>query len=255
MKWIRKRVLSGELFTGAYVGLGSSPIAEIAGLAGFDWIWLDTEHGMGGYDSILHQTQAVSATPAAPIIRLVANEPAHFKRALDLGASGIMVPLVNNAAQATQAVQAMRYAPDGIRGLVHCHRGAGFSYNAEEYFAMANDNLLTIIQIETAQGFENADEIAAVEGVDVLFIGPADLSTSLGIPFQIEHPEFAACAQKIANVCKKHKKAAGILLQNPDQIEKIIADGFNFLALGTDFGIITKGFKARAQAFDRFKQT
>lgn len=253
MEWIRQRVLQGEVMFGIWLSLGSSFVAEIAGLTGFEWALIDNEHGLGDYSAMAHQIQALSNTSAAPIVRVPANQPEYFKRALDLGASGIMVPQVNNAKQAEDVVQFMRYAPAGIRGLTRSSRASKYGMEFDEYFEKVNDNLLTIVQIETKQAVENAGEIAAVEGVDVLFVGPSDLCLNLGIPWETDHKEFKACTEKVVNACSQANKKAGILLKTPVQAEEFLSHGFTCIAVGVDLGIIRDGMKKIADELRKIK--
>ena len=186
MKFIRDRVLAGEFLAGAWCNLGSSITAEMAGRSGFDWVLFDQEHGPGDSMTLLHQIQALEAWPAAPLVRIVWNEMPRFKRALDLGAMGIVVPYVQSRAEAEYAVASMRYSPKGLRGVASSPRACGFGREFKEYYSLANDHLLTVAQIETASTLENLDEIADVNGVDVLFVGPLDLSTSMATPATIQ---------------------------------------------------------------------
>lgn len=252
MNFIRQRVLAGELMAGTWLGLGSSLTAEMAGAAGFDWVTIDMEHGSGGYGELVHQLQALGGSAAAPIVRVAWNEPPRFKRALDLGASGIMVPYVCSAEEAKLAAAAMRYPPQGIRGVAKLNRACGFALGFEDYFAKANDNLLTIVQIENPQAVDRADEIAAVAGVDVLFIGPLDLSVGLGIPQQYDDPRFKEATGKVVKACRNHGKAAGILLQ-PEQLAGAVADGYTFIALGSDGGLVMSGMAKLRSEFAAYK--
>ena len=167
MKWIRERALKRELLGGTFLNLGSSLTAEIAGNAGFDWVLVDLEHGAGDRSELLLQLQAIESTPAVPLVRIPTNDPVIFKRVLDLGASGIMVPYVQTADEARKAVAAMRYPPDGVRGVAVMNRACGFGPGFEEYFKSAGSRLLTILQIETPLAVDNIDAIAAVDGADV----------------------------------------------------------------------------------------
>jgi 4-hydroxy-2-oxoheptanedioate aldolase len=253
MNWIRERVLKREILSGTWLNLGSSITAEIAGLAGFDWVVVDLEHGAGGHDSALHQLQAISGTPASPLVRVVWNEAPKIKRALDIGAAGIVVPWVTSAAEAKQAVAAARYPPQGIRGAASITRAAAFGAEQREYLATANEKLLTVVQIETEQTLDRVDEIAAVDGVDVLFVGPFDLSLSMGIPTQYGDPRFRGALAQVAAAARKHNKAAGILLSKPEQLEQTIADGFTFIGLGSDGGVLAEGMRGLASAFKAYK--
>ena len=253
MNWIRDRVLKREILSGTWLNLGSSITAEIAGLAGFDWVVVDLEHGAGGHDSALHQLQAISATPASPIVRVAWNEAPRVKRVLDLGAAGAVIPWITSAEEARQAVAAMRYPPQGIRGAASITRAAGFGAAQGEYLATANEKLLTVVQIETEQTLGNLDEIAAVDGVDVLFVGPFDLSLNMGIPTQYSDPRFRAALAKVSTACRAHGKAAGILLSKPEQLEQTVADGFTFIGLGSDGGVLAEGMRGLASAFKQYK--
>ena len=249
MKWIRQRVLKRELVIGTWLNLGSSLTAEIAASAGFDWVVIDMEHGAGDHESMVHQVQAVSATPAAPLVRVAWNEAPRFKRVLDLGVSGVVVPCVADGEEAKQAVSAMRYPPQGIRGVASLNRACDFGREFQAYFARANDELLTVVQVETEGSVERANEIAAVDGVDVLFIGPMDLSTSMGIVLQYDHPRFKAALARVSEACRRAGKAAGILLGRPEQVPDTIAAGFTFVGLGSDGGVMAEGMARLAAAF------
>jgi 4-hydroxy-2-oxoheptanedioate aldolase len=147
-KSLRDRVLNKELLSGTFINLGSSITTEIAGRSGLDWLLIDLEHGAGDDESLVYQLQAASATPAAPVARIANNDPWRFKRVLDLGASGIMVPWISTAEEAEQVAAAMRYPPEGTRGVAKLNRASGFGQDFETYFEQANDQLLTIVQIE-----------------------------------------------------------------------------------------------------------
>lgn len=249
MKYLRKRALSGEILAGTWLNLGSSLTAEIAGRSGFDWILIDQEHGVGGEETLLYQLQALEASSAVGIVRIAWNELPRFKRTLDLGPSGIMVPYVNTAEQARQAVASMRYPPQGVRGAAGFHRAAGFSLDFDAYFAEANENLLTIVQIETAEAVANVEEIASVEGVDVLFVGPLDLSTSLGIPKQTTHPDFRAAIARVVSASRDAGKVAGILIPTLDLVPATVSDGFTFIAVGSDGSIVVSGMQKIVESF------
>jgi len=253
MKWIRQRVLNRELVIGTWLNLGSSMTAEIAAQAGFDWVVLDLEHGAGDHESLLHQLHAVSATPAVPLVRVAWNEAPRFKRVLDLGASGVVVPYVTSADEARQAVAAMRYPPKGIRGVASLNRACDFGAQFSQYFASANDNLLTVVQVETEATLDAVEGIAAIEGVDVLFVGPMDLSVSMGIPVQYDHARFRDALAKVAGACRSAGKAAGILLGRPEQIRDTLAAGFTFVGLGSDGGVLAQGMKGLADTFKDYR--
>lgn len=249
MKTLRRRVLDGELVTGTWLNLGSNITAEITARAGFDWVLIDLEHGSGNEADLVSQLQAVDTTDTMSVVRIAWNEAPRFKRTLDMGAGGIMIPYVNTAEEARLAAASMRYPPAGVRGAARFHRANGFGQDFAAYFAEANDTLLTVVQIETAQAISNVEEIAAVEGVDVLFVGPLDLSVSLGITGQMQHPEFRAAIARVIEACRKHGKSPGILLPSAEGISAAVDDGFRFLAAGSDGAVVAAGMRALVSTF------
>ena len=250
---IRKRVLNGELLSGTFLNLGSHITAEIAGDAGHDWLLLDLEHGSGDHESLVHQMQAVGSTPAAPVVRIPSNEPWRYKRVLDLGASGVMVPWIGSADEARSAISSMRYPPDGIRGVAASARAAGYGLTFTDYFAKNTELLVTLLQIERREAVDDAREIAALDGADVLFIGPMDLSVSLGHPGDFKHPTQREAYAKVVEAARNAGKAAGILLQTNDQIEEAVDLGFTMIAVGSDGGYVAQGMRDAAAAFNRFR--
>jgi 4-hydroxy-2-oxoheptanedioate aldolase len=244
----RRRVLAREWLAGTFLNLGSPVTVEIAGLAGFDWLLIDHEHGPGGEDTLLHQLHAASATPAFPVVRIAANEAPRFKRVLDMGALGVMVPYVSTAAEAQGAVAAMRYPPHGIRGVAKFNRGAGFGGDFEEYYLHAHERLLGVIQIETPEAVKNIDAIAAVEGADVLFVGPTDLSYNMGIRDQLESALFVETLKRVSDAAAKHGKAAGILVQSGAMVQRVRELGYSFVALGSDGSGVRAALLGFAQA-------
>jgi 4-hydroxy-2-oxoheptanedioate aldolase len=244
----KKRLRAGERLAGTFLNLGSPMVVEIAGCAGFDWLLIDQEHGVGGEDALLQQLQAASTTPAFPIVRIAANEAPRFKRALDFGAGGIMVPWVNTAAEAQAAVAALRYPPRGVRGVMKFTRACEFGTGFADYFAHGHERLVLMAQIETATALQNVEEIAAVDGVDVLFIGPMDLTTSLGIQEQFNHPQYLEAVKRITTAARKAGKVTGILLLNPALLPMCHEYGITVVALGSDGGHVNAGLRASAAA-------
>jgi 2-keto-3-deoxy-L-rhamnonate aldolase RhmA len=254
MKWIRERVSSLEILSGTFLNLGSSLTAEMAGQAGFDWVLVDLEHGAGDYQNLQYQLQAIQGTSAAPLVRLAWNDPILCKRVLDLGPSGLMVPWINSVDEAKKAVAAMRYPPLGIRGVASMNRACSFGIDFDDYFSRANQGLLLMAQIETREAVAAAGHIAATDGVDVLFVGPLDLSVSLGIVRQFDHPNLAAARRTVVAACREHRKAAGILVTKESDIAQVIAEGFTFIGVGSDGSLIAQGMRKLAGAFGGFKR-
>lgn len=244
----KKRLRAGDRLSGTFLNLGSSLTVEIAGCAGFDWLLLDQEHGVGGEETMFHQLQAAAATPAFPIVRITANETPRFKRALDMGAGGIMVPWVNTAAEAQAAVSALRYPPRGVRGVMKFGRSCDFGAGFADYYAQGHERLVLMAQIETVDAVTNVEKIATVEGVDVLFIGPMDLSTSLGVQEQFDHPKYREAVKKISEAARAAGKATGVLLLNPAQLPLCREFGITVIAFGSDGGHVNAGMRAAAAA-------
>lgn len=234
MKNLKERVQKGETLFGCFLGLGSPLTAEIMGMAGYDWALIDLEHGAGDERETLHQLQALEHTPAAAIIRVESTVRQRAHRVLDLGAHGIMFPRIDTAEQAREAVAAMRYPPHGIRGVAFANRACEFGSTFRSYLDASKDSLLSIVQIETEIAVENAEAIAAVDGVDVLFIGPSDLSQSMGILGEFQHPRFVDAVEKTKRAAAKSGKTTGILLPKPDDFAFFHKQGFRFLASGND---------------------
>jgi len=250
MKWIRQRVLRGEKLSGTWLSLGSPVAAEMAGLSGFDWVLFDLEHGLGDNSDLLHQLQAIEATPAVGIVRVPGIDAAFFKRVLDLGAAGLMIPNVETAADARRILDHARIPPLGRRGAAQSTRASGYGRAYERYVAEVNDNLLTVVQIESRTGVENAAAIAAVDGVDVLFVGPLDLSISLGVEADRPRGVFADAVGSVAEAARRHGKASGVLVRNIDQARDYAAMGFTFIALGSDRGLIGSGMRRNQELLE-----
>jgi 2-keto-3-deoxy-L-rhamnonate aldolase RhmA len=253
MKWIRQRIRSGEFLAGTFLNLGSSLTAEMAGMAGFDWVVIDLEHGSGDHQNLLLQLQALSGAAAVPLVRVAWNDAVLCKRVLDLGPAGVMVPWINSKDEATRAAAAVRYPPQGVRGVATMNRACGFGLNFDDYFHSANDEVTMIAQIETGLAIDNVREIASVSGVDVLFIGPLDLSVSLGIAKQFDHPDMLRARAKVVDACREFGKAAGILLSNEGQIDETVAEGFRFVGLGSDGAAAASGLARIAGTLKKSK--
>jgi 2-keto-3-deoxy-L-rhamnonate aldolase RhmA len=241
---LKQRVQKGETVFGCFLGLGSALTAEIMGAAGYDWALIDLEHGAGGEREALSQMQALSSTPAAPVVRVESYARQRAHRVLDLGACGIMFPRINTPDEAREAVAAMRYPPEGVRGVAFSNRACVFGSNFRPYMEASMASLLTIVQIETPEAVANVDAIAAVDGADVLFIGPSDLSHSLGILGQFDNPLYTDAVERTANAGARHNKATGILLPKPDDLGFYRQRGFTFLASGSDGVLLNNAARA-----------
>ncbi len=228
----RRRVRAGETLVGTIISINSPQVAEIMGDIGFDWLFIDAEHG--AFDPLAIEALIQGTGDRTPcLVRIPVHEETWIEKALDVGASGIIAPQVNTVAQAEQVVTYAKYPPRGERGvgIARAHRyGARF----EEYLAQANDSLLTVIQIEHKDAVENVRELADVEGVDALFIGPYDLSTSMGIPGQVGAPAIREAIAEVLAACREAGKVPGIFGLKPDTVSRYVEMGFSLVGVGVD---------------------
>ncbi len=246
--YIRERALKGEFLAGTWLNLASSMTSEMVGMAGYDWLLIDQEHAPGDNMTLLHQLQAVAGYTVAPIVRVPWVDRILFKKILDLGAAGIMAPYVQTAEEAKGVVRYGKYAPMGERGVAGSPRCMDYSANFQSYYENANKNLILIAQIETGLAVKNAEEIAAVEGIDVLFVGPLDLSINTGLPGMYEDPAYVEHLKSVAAAAKKHGKVCGILLPHVKWIPLLKELGFTFVACGSDSGYVLGGMKSTLAA-------
>ena len=237
----RSRALSGEPLYGAFLMLASPLGAELVARAGFDWLIVDLEHGGGGESELLAQLYAIETTGTAAIVRPASGERLRIGRALDLGAVGIMVPRLETVDEAREAVSFLRWPPDGVRGLALITRGARLGEIGHADIRSLNEQVLGIIQVESGRAVDNAAEIAAIDGVDVLFVGPTDLSHSLGIPGQFDHPRFTEALDRVVAACRRQGKSAGILLRRPADLDRHLDLGFRFIGLASDAAFVADG--------------
>lgn len=242
MQWVDRDKLKTETLAGTFLNLGSTVSVEIAGEAGFDWLLIDLEHGSGTEAVLPDLLRACRGSSAAPIVRIRSVDPDAVKFAMDSGAAGVMFPYVSSVAEAKVAVQSMKYPPLGTRGVAGVIRATSFGRDWSKYFSDANGQSLVVVQIETPEAVEVADEIAALEGVDVLFVGPLDLSVNMGHPGDFSPPEFNASLQRVIDACEKFGKTAGIL-SKPGFVATHKEMGFRFFALGSDSGAVVNGLQ------------
>lgn len=246
--WTKLR--AGEAVSlGAFLSSGHAINAEVVGQAGFDFVVIDLEHGMGGEREVLGQLFALEATPTAAIVRVESHARQRAHRVLDLGAHGIMFPRVESATEARACIDAMRYPTDGgQRGVATMVRASQYGGRYVEYRDASKQSLLSILQIESAEGVRNVEEIAAIDGVDVLFVGPMDLSTSLGVFRQYESPVFLDAVAKVVAAARRHNRALGILIGTPAEYPKYHALGFRLFTCGTDISFLRDSANATIRA-------
>jgi 4-hydroxy-2-oxoheptanedioate aldolase len=241
---LRARIHAGETLFGTFLGLGSPTAAEICARAGFDWVIIDLEHGAGSESDLLANLHAVETTPTTALVRPRSADRLRIGRVLDLGAHGVMIPRIDVPAQAAEAISFIRYPPDGTRGLALSTRGAGLGELGHADVRAINQWIVGIIQIESPSAVEHAAEIASIDGVDVLFVGPADLTHSMGIPGQFDDARYLSALQRVVAAADASGKATGILLRDATALPRHIELGFRFVGIGSDGAFIADGARS-----------
>jgi 4-hydroxy-2-oxoheptanedioate aldolase len=233
---------------GLWSTLGSAMVAELVGHAGFDWLLIDTEHSPNELPAIVAQLQAMQTGTASAVVRPAWNDPVLIKRILDIGVQSLLIPFVETAEAAAAAVAATRYPPDGIRGVSTGSRAAGYG-RIKDYPKAAGAEICVLVQIETKKGVENIDAIANTPGVDGVFVGPADLSASLGCLGDQLNPAVQDTIGRVLAACQKAGKPAGYLTGNEAESKKWLDAGFKFVAVGTDNGVLVSAVDALRERF------
>lgn len=234
-----EKLLKREVVLGPFCKLSDPAIYELIGLAGFDYAIIDLEHGPLTYESAQNAIRACELVGISPVVRVPTNEEHYILRALDIGAHGIQVPEINTKEQAEKLAQACRYYPKGNRGVCRFVRAAQYSrMPKDEYFKFANENLTVIAHLEGVEGVNNLDDILEVEGIDVLFIGPYDLSQSMGIPGQVDHPDLVAKMLSIVKKAEEKNKVIGTFVETPEAAKEWIRRGVGYISYSVDVGLI-----------------
>ncbi|MTH36523.1 4-hydroxy-2-oxoheptanedioate aldolase [Paracoccus limosus] len=244
----KQAITAGHSQIGLWCSLPGSYVAECVAGSGYDWLLFDTEHSPGDPLTVLAQLQAVAPYPVSAVVRPAANDPVLIKRFLDLGAQSLLIPMVNTAEEARAAVAATRYPPGGIRGVSGLTRATGFGRIAG-YAEHAEAQLCLLVQIETREALDRIEEIAAVEGVDGIFVGPADLAASLGHVGKPGHPEVVAEVEDAITRIIAAGKPAGILTPDTAFAARCVELGTTFTAVGIDAGILARQSEALLQRF------
>ena len=244
----KRGLAAGRQQIGLWCTLSSAYAIEVVAGSGFDWLLIDTEHSPADLETVLAQLQAVAAYDVAPVVRPASNDTVLIKRLLDVGAQSLLIPYVQSAEEARRAVAAMRYPPEGVRGVSSLTRATRFG-RVQGYAAHAAEELCLIVQIETREALDALEAIAAVPGVDAVFVGPADLAASLGHPGHQGHPDVKAAVEDAVRRIRACGKPAGVLTGDAAFAQALIAAGTTFTAVGVDVGILARGTEALAQAF------
>lgn len=242
MQWIDKQRLRQERLVGTFLNLGAATTVEIAAHIGFDWLLIDLEHGAGSLADLRGMLHACGGSKTAPIVRIRSVDGDTVKFVMDSGAAGIMFPFVSSVEEAEKAVRCTKYPPLGRRGAAGIIRATQYGQNWSRYFDEANDKGLVVVQIETLEAVAAAEEIAAIDGVDVLFVGPLDLSVNMGHPAEFEHPDVIQAFQRVIDACQQHGKSAGILSKD-GQVSRHLQMGFRLVAFGSDTGAVINGMQ------------
>ncbi|MDX8441335.1 HpcH/HpaI aldolase family protein [Mesorhizobium australafricanum] len=247
---LKAAVQAGRPHIGIWCSLASALTTEVVAGSGAGWLLIDGEHSPNDLRSMMAQLQVAAAFPCEAVVRLPSDDPNLIKQALDIGARSLMIPNVRTAEQTRAIVAAATYAPGGFRGFSVGHRANAFGRIAG-YYAKAREQQLLAVQIEDETGVANAAEIAAVDGVDVLFVGPGDLSTNMGA---MGNPGAAHVQDAISCVCKAAAsagKASGILAPVKSDADRYLADGFTMVAVGSDLGLLARGSDALIALFNQ----
>lgn len=231
---------------GMWVCSGSPLVAEICAGSGLDWVLIDMEHAPNGLESVLAQLQAVAAYPVTPVVRVPSDDAVVIKQVLDLGAQNLLVPMVSSAAQAQAVVEAVRYPPRGRRGVGSALGRSARWNRVEGYLADADDHVSLFVQVETATAVDAAGAIAAVDGVDGVFVGPSDLAASLGLLGQQTHPDVTAAVLRAFTAVKDAGIPVGVNAFDPEVAQSYLDAGADFVLVGADVAMLARGSEALA---------
>jgi 2-keto-3-deoxy-L-rhamnonate aldolase RhmA len=235
---LKQRLRAGEQTVGCFLALGSPNAAELLGHLGFDWLVIETEHSALDVAEVERMLMALSASESVPLVRVPPRDPGFIQRALDLGAMGVVVPLVSSADEAREVVRATRFPPEGTRSFGPI-RAARYSLDYAEYLESANDETLVVLIVETAGAVEQLEEIASVPGVDALFLGLFDLCLAVGLdPRRMPHPEIDAFIERLLKAGRSTGVAVGHSARSPAELVQHRARGFNFLGFSTDYFLL-----------------
>lgn len=240
---VKELLRAGKPALGAVMSLPSAPAAAVLAQAGFDWLWIDMEHGPINLETAHRMIQATQGTETVPVVRVPWNLHWLAKPVLDAGAMGIVFPFIRSKQEAIEAVQSVRYPPEGIRGFSPTFAALRWGLSVPEYLKTANREIMAILLIEHIDAVGRIDEILSVPGVDLAFIGPFDLSGSMGLLGQITHPRVEEAIQKVLAAAKEAKVPVGILAMTPEDANRRLQQGFQFIMVGSDTAFLTGAAK------------
>lgn len=243
---VRRRLKMGQPTLGCFLGLGSPSVAELLASAGMDWLIIETEHNAVDASDVERMLRAIDAagTGTVPIVRVPSQDPVPIQKALDIGAQGVLVPMIKTAEEARAVVAATRYPPEGSRGFGPL-RGSRYTFDSRDYFDRANENMLVGFVLETREAVDNLEEVCSVDGVDLLYLGFADLSLSLGLtPFKLPDPQIDAVVERVLDVAPRHGVAVGNGSTTPDGLGAVLAAGYTFVGFGPDYYLLAEAASA-----------
>lgn len=247
---LRERLAARERpLIGLWACAGSTVTAEIVAGSGCDWVLIDAEHSPTGLEGVLAQLHAVSAYPVAPVVRPPSGDTVLIKQFLDLGAQNLLIPMVDSREQAEQVVRAVRYPPAGVRGVGSALARSARWNRVEDYLARANESISLTVQIESAAAVAAVEEILAVDGVDAIFVGPADLAASMGLLGQQRHPAVVAAVERVIAAATAAGKPVGVNAFVPADADRFLAAGAAFVAVGADVAMLARQSEALVARF------
>ena len=253
--YVRNNVRNGKRAFGAFLGMGSATVAELLAHGGCEWLLIEMEHNGLDMAEVERILMAVNGTDTIPMVRIPSADPVFIQRSLDIGAMGIAVPMVRSVEEAKAIVRASRYPPEGSRSFGPL-RASHYTFKYEEYFEQANQNILIMLIIETAEAVENLEEIARVPGIDVLFIGAFDLCLSLGLnPFDMPLPEIDAVMARALEIGRSTGVAVGAGASNPQELLALAEKGFTFLSYGPDYQLLVGAIRPGVEAYRQLERS
>jgi len=242
--YLKKALQDGKTVFGPFMKFADPAAVEIMGFSGFDFVIIDAEHGPISMQSAQNMIRAAETVNITPVIRVANNDEALILRALDIGAQGVEIPQINSKSQALKAVKSVKYAPQGERGVCRYVRAANYSsMDKFKYFKSANNETMIIAHIEGVEGINNLDEILSVPGIDVIFIGPYDLSQSLGIPGEVNHPLVTEKMKEVVLKCKESKVSVGTFADDVKTAKFWVSLGVQYMSFSVDVGILYEASK------------
>lgn len=240
---LKETLRKGQPVIGTFIMCNCAELVEIVGICGYDFVVIDTEHGPLSVESTINLIRAAELKGLTPITRVTESSDSTILRSLDVGAHGIQVPQVNDAATAKRVAKASKYYPLGTRGAALARSGDYGMVNANEYFTSANEETLVVVHCENKEGLENLEEIVRIPEIDVIFLGPFDMSQSLGVPGQVYHPLVEEAAEKVLKITKSAGKSAGIFVTDGEQARKRIEQGFQYITINVDTTLFARACK------------